>query len=133
VDDHETDTVDGVEHLYEEATIPVLANSSVSVISATIVLMNMAVIHGCSNAYMDELFRYLSLSLLHGDNKLPSGHYKARNMIRKLGLAYDIIHACPSGCILYRNEYANLCKCPKESCKKSRYLSGSFKVSLLLA
>jgi hypothetical protein len=60
----------------------------VSVISTTIVFMNMAVIHGCNNAYIDELFRYLSISLLPLDNKLPSGHYKAKNMIRKLGLAY---------------------------------------------
>jgi hypothetical protein len=42
-DDPQTDTIDGVEHLYEQASTPVWRNSSMSVISATIVLMNMAV------------------------------------------------------------------------------------------
>jgi hypothetical protein len=37
-----------------------------------------------------------------------------------LGLVYDVIHACPSGCILYRKENADLTECPKQSCRKSR-------------
>jgi hypothetical protein len=55
-----------------------------SVILATIVLMNMVVIHGCNNAYMDELLRYLSTLLLFGDNKLQCGHYEEKKVIRKL-------------------------------------------------
>jgi hypothetical protein len=113
---------DGLEHLYEQAGTPVWGNSTTSVISATIVLMNMAVIHRCSNAFMDELFRYLSTSLLPGNNKLPRGHYEAKKLIRKLELAYDVIHTCPSGCVLYWNEHADLSECPKQSCKKSRYI-----------
>jgi hypothetical protein len=125
VEDSDADIFDGIGDLYEQATTLVWGNSTVSVISATIVLMNMAVIHGCSNAFMDELLRYLSSSLLLGENQLPRGHYEAKKLIRKLGLAYDIIHACPSGCILYRNEYTHLNECPKLSCKKSRYISVS--------
>ena len=34
-------------------------------------------------------------------------------------MKYEKIHACPNDCILYRNEYASLDKCPK--CKVSRY------------
>jgi hypothetical protein len=73
-DNPQIDTINRVEHLYEQAATPIWGNSSVSVISATIVFMNMAVIHGCSNAYMDELFGYLSTSLLLPHNKFPNGH-----------------------------------------------------------
>jgi hypothetical protein len=44
----------------------------------------MVVIHGCNNAYMDELLRYLSTLLLFGDNKLQCGHYEEKKVIRKL-------------------------------------------------
>jgi hypothetical protein len=131
-EDLEANTIDGVEHLYEQAVTPIFGNSSMNVISITIVLMNVAVIHGCSNAYMDELFRYLSRSLLPGDNKLPSGHYTARNMIRKLGLSYEIIHACPFGCILYQNKNADLIECLKINYRKSRYFFGYSNPSMFL-
>ena len=46
-------------------------------------------------------------------NKLPKIHYAARKSIRSLGLHYNNIHVCPSGCILYDKEYATRDRCPK--------------------
>lgn len=129
VEEHEIDSdilsddVDSLDELYDQATHPVYRGVNVSVISATIVLINMAVIHGVSNAYVDELMKYLSTVLLPASNMLPVSHYEAKKLIRKLGLNYNIIHACPDGCVLYRGDNANLKECPE--CGKSRFIRGS--------
>jgi hypothetical protein len=127
----EVDNVDGKEdfenldNLYGEGTKPVYGGTNVSVISATIVLINMAVIHNVSNAYVDELLKYLSSVLLPQENSLPKSHYEAKRLILKLGLNNHVIHTCSKGCVLYRGEYAHLANCPKPRCGKSRYIEGS--------
>ena len=117
--------LDNLDTLYREGTKPVYEGSNVSTISASIVLINMAVIHNVSNAYVDELLKYLSTVLLPQGNCLPKSHYEGKRMIKKLGLNYNIIHTCPEGCVLYRGEYENLDACPKEGCGRSRYIEGS--------
>ena len=56
-------------------------------------------------------------------NKLPSSHYAAAKTIRKLGLDYNIIHACPNGCVLYEGDHALLET--RLHCSKSRWMEGS--------
>lgn len=122
-DDNGSDTLDGLEELYEQATTPLYTGSKCSVVSATIVIMNMCAVFRVSNRFMDELLRYLSTDLLPQDNKLPGTHYVARRSIRKLGLNYNNVHACPDGCVLFEEEHADLDSCPK--CSKSRWIEGS--------
>jgi len=121
--DMDVDDLDGLEDLYEQATTPLYANAKTSVVSAIIVIMNMCVVFRVSNKFTDELLRYLSEDMLPEGNKLPKTHYAARKTIRRLGLEYHNIHACPDGCVLYDSEYAMLDRCPK--CLKSRWLEGS--------
>jgi hypothetical protein len=85
--------------------------------------MNMCVVFGVSNKFTSELLRYLSEDLLPVGNKLPNSHYVASKTIRRLGLNYNNIHACPDGCVLYEDEHADLTVCPK--CSKSRWLEGT--------
>jgi hypothetical protein len=124
-DNDVTEDLEDLDDLYKEGTRPVYRGSSVSTISTTIFLINMAVIHGVSNAYVDKLLKYLSTVLLLLENNLPKSHYEAKRLIRKLGLNYHVIHTCPEGCILYCNEYEHLDKCPKPGCGLSRYIAGS--------
>jgi len=127
-DDIVADTQQAMDALYEHTTRAVFRGTNVSVISATIVIINMAVIHGVSNAYVDELMKYLSTVLLPANNVLPRSHYEAKKLIKKLGLNYDVIHTCPSGCVLYRGENENLRECPEPSCGRSRFMEGSEKI-----
>ena len=60
-------------------------------------------------------------------NALPTLRDEAKKMISKLGLAYNVIHACPNDCILYRGEYDNEEKCPK--CGTLRYKDAYGKIS----
>lgn len=122
-DELHSDTVDGLHRLYDEATTPLYPGSKTSVVSATIVLMNMCVVFGVPNTFTTELLRYLAEDLLPDANKLPNSHYAAAKTIRQLGLDYHNIHACPDGCVLYEDENAELHSCPK--CSKSRWLEGT--------
>jgi hypothetical protein len=74
--------LDHLEELCRQATRPVYDGVNVSTIAATIVLINMAMIHGVSNAYMDKLIKYLSTVLLPRGNRLPRTHYAAKGWSR---------------------------------------------------
>ena len=50
---------------------------------------------------------------------LPKNHYKAKKILCLMGMEYQKIHACPNDCILYRNQFAEMCYCP--TCGVSRY------------
>ena len=52
-------------------------------------------------------------------NALSTLRDEAKKIISKLGLDYNVIHACPNDCILYRGEYDNEERCPK--CGTLRY------------
>ena len=121
--DVDCDTMQGLEELYEQCTTPLYTGSKCSVVSATIVIMNMCVVFGVSNNFTSELLRYLSEDLLPADNKLPRSQYAAAKTIRKLGMNYNNIHACPDGCVLYDREHAELNECPM--CAKSRWMEGT--------
>ena len=70
-EDDLTQKLDELEELSKRASKPVYEGSSTSILSATIILVNMAVIHGVTNAYMDELLKYLSTTFLPKPNSLP--------------------------------------------------------------
>jgi hypothetical protein len=106
--------------LEDNATTPLFASAQLSTLSATLLILNCLRIHGASNALISELFTLLSKSVLPAINSLPSIEYAASKMLRQLGLAYELIHACPQGCILFRGPTAeNLTECSK--CNASRF------------
>ena len=121
--EEDNDIVDEMDGLYKEAITPVYAGFKMSVVSATIIIMNMCSIFRVSNTFTDELFRFLSGDLLPSAKILPKIHYAARKSIRRLGLHYNNIHACPRGCVLYDEEYATHERCPK--CTQGRWLDGT--------
>ena len=123
IEDRDSDTMDGLEELFTQATTPLYPGSKTSVVSATIIIMNMCVVFRVSNKFTDELLQFLSQDLLPKGNKLPGSHYAARKTIRKLGLNYNNIHACPDGCVLYEDQHAELNTCPH--CFKSRWMEGT--------
>jgi hypothetical protein len=118
-----------LEKLYRQASVPIWqseqSRSSVSVISAIVVIMTMCTTHGVSNAFADELLRYLSTSLLPTENLLSSSFYHAKNSVRKMGLDYNVIHCCPEGHVLFCGHLQDLDSCLHPGCGKSRWIPGS--------
>ena len=101
------------------ATLPLYEGSTLSMLCATLLIVNCCKTHGVSNMFMNELLMLLSLSILPVGNCLPKTEYEASKILRKLGLAYNSIHACPRGCCLFKGDLEELDKCPV--CDVDRY------------
>jgi hypothetical protein len=106
-------------HALEDVVRGLYSGAKSSTLAATILLLNLCIIHGMSNYFVDELFSILHSHILPEGNSLPRNHYATKTLTWKLGLAYNTIHACQSGCVLFRGERANETKCSK--CDKPRY------------
>jgi hypothetical protein len=103
----------------EDAVHELYTGAKSSKLAATILLLNLCMVHGVSNCFADELFSILHKHLLPDRNSLPKNHYAAKTLTKKLGLAYKSIHTCEVGCVLYRGEYANETNCP--TCGSPRF------------
>jgi hypothetical protein len=103
----------------EDAVIGLYTSTKSSTLAATILLLNLYNMHGVSNYFVDELFTILQGHILPEGNFLPRNYYAAKTLTQKLGLAYNTVHACQSGCVLFRGELAYETNYPK--CQKSRY------------
>lgn len=79
-------TIEALELLSAQASRPLYPRSSVSLISAVVVLMTLCTTYGVSNDFVTELLHYLSEELLPEGNVLPASHYKAKRMLQALGL-----------------------------------------------
>ncbi|XP_019246466.1 PREDICTED: uncharacterized protein LOC109226120 [Nicotiana attenuata] len=73
-----------------------------SKLSFTIRLYLIKCIHGLSNVAFSDLLDWLKEAFPFA--KLPESFYKAKNMIKDLGIHYENIHACPNDCMLFWNE-----------------------------
>ncbi len=80
---------------------------------ATILLMNLCIVHGINNKFAYELFAFLHLHLLLVDNCLPNNYYIVKTLTRILRLDYKNIHACGKRCVLYQGKYKYVVYCPK--------------------
>jgi Transposase-associated domain len=94
----------------------------VTKLSFIIRLFQLKCLHGWSDNACEgvlELVRFL----LPDGHCVPDSLYKCRKITRDLGLAYEKIDACVNDCVLFRNEYANLDKCPT-------YLTPRWKINI---
>ena len=113
------------------ATLPLYEGATLSMLCATLLIVNCCKTHGVSNMFLNELLMLLSLSILPVGNCLPKTEYEASKILRQLGLAYNMIHACPKGCCLFRGELEDLEKCPV--CESDRYrMQGRSRVPTLI-
>jgi len=120
--DHTGDVMD---ELLEHARTPLFEGATTSRLVSTLLLLNCFAVFGVSNAFVTELLQLLRI-LLPSDNHLPTSHYEAQKYVGKLGLSYNIIHACRNGCCLFRKELQDAESCPK--CNAPRYKSQSSRI-----
>jgi hypothetical protein len=59
-------------------------------------------------------------NMLPQDHILPKNMYEVREVLCVLKMAYEQIHVCPKGCVLFRKEHENATHCSK--CKVSRFV-----------
>ncbi|PNY02971.1 hypothetical protein L195_g026293 [Trifolium pratense] len=87
-------------------------------LSAVLRLFNLKARNGWTDKSFTELLELLKEMLPEG-NTLPNSNYEAKKILCPMGMEYKKIHACPNDCILYRNEFEELKRCPR--CGLSRY------------
>ena len=113
------------------ATLPLYEGSTLSMLCATLLIVNCCKTHSVSNMFMNELLMLLSMSILPVGNSLPKSEYEATKILRRLGLAYSMIHACPNGCCLFKGDLENNEQCPV--CEHERYrMCGRSRVPYLI-
>ncbi|KAL3676428.1 hypothetical protein R1sor_026376 [Riccia sorocarpa] len=88
--------------LDEDACTPLFKGSRVSKLTATLLLSNLQQKYNVSNSFMDSLYALLAKQLLPEGNVLPDSHRSARRMMSSVGLDYQMVHACPNDCYLYK-------------------------------
>ena len=99
---------------------PLYNGARCSQLASTILLMNLCTIHNISNQCANELFTLLHSHILPENNTLPrTRDYAAKTLTAKLGLTYNLIHACEYGCVLFRGPHEHAVCCPK--CGGRRY------------
>lgn len=110
--DSDDDTDAAVTALEEAATTPLFAGSDYSSMGTTYVLLSGGKLHGCSDTYLDELFRVLSTTILPKPNSLPRTYREASDYLRRLGHSYKSYDVCPNNCRLFRGELKDARVCP---------------------
>ena len=79
-------------------------------LSAVATLLNIKADHNMSHECFESLLKAIK-SMLPDGEKLPDNYYFCKKMVKKLGLGYQKIDACPNDCMLFykENEYKTKC------------------------
>lgn len=112
--------VDKFFRLVKEAETELYPGCGRTKLSFLVRLYKVKCLSGWTDASMTLLLSELKDWLPLGE-QLPESFYKARKIIKDLGLTYEKIDACKNDCMLYRKEYVNDTKC--KFCGTSRYKS----------
>ena len=111
--ENENDDDAAVAALEEAAATPLYRGSEHSSMGATYLLLSSGKLHNCSNTYLDELFRTLSMTILPQPNSLPRSYQEASEYLKRLGHSFKTIDVCPNNCVLYRKDLQEARHCPK--------------------
>ena len=87
-------------------------------LSAVLALVNLKARFRWSDKSFTELLMLLK-KMLPENNTLLKNLYEAKKILCPVGMEYQKFHAYPNDCILYRNQFAEMRKCP--TCGVSRY------------
>ena len=91
----------------DDSLQPLYNGARCSQLASTVLFMNLYTVHGISNQCANELFTLLHSHILPANNTLPRTHYAAKTLTSKLGLTYNLIHACEHGWILFRGPHVS--------------------------
>ena len=96
---------------------PIHGHTKVSQLDAIARLMAVKSQFAMSREAFDVILTVFG-SLLPDGHILPRNMYEAKKLLGALKMPYELIHACPNGCILFRKEYAEAKYCL--DCSSSR-------------
>jgi hypothetical protein len=109
-----------MESMITKALAPLFEGFSISMLLAMLLLLNLKIINGLNNVFMDELYSFLWKKILPKGNKMPTTTYKALKLIKELGLSYYSIHTCTTSCMFFGGALKDSRMCPK--CNTYRFV-----------
>ncbi|GJV15591.1 retrovirus-related pol polyprotein from transposon 17.6 [Tanacetum coccineum] len=88
-------------------------------------LLHIKVLSKWTDSSFDMLLKFLKTTYLK-DKKAPSSHYEAKKTFKKIGLGYELIHACINDCCLFwkENKFEENCSVCGESRWKNKNTKG---------
>ena len=86
--------------------------NSLTLLSAVLSLVNVKAKYGWSDKSFSSLLQVVH-NMLPEENMLPKSHYQVKKIVCPMGMEYQKIHACPNDCILYRQQFQEMSKCPR--------------------
>ena len=117
------------EDLGDQLRVPLFREGRASRLGATVALLNAFKTHKAPAVLIDEVFKLLSQWILPSPNSLPENEKAATRFLRKMGLTYDLIHACPRSCCLFRGDLVHKEHCPH--CGSPRFIRGNIPAKVL--
>ena len=105
--------------MHEADKVPLFQDSTLSILGLTLVLLTCLKGHGVANTLVDDLLGLLSKIILPQPNNCPKTEREATSILKSLGLSYNIIHACPNKCALFKGPLEKELSCPM--CGVHRY------------
>jgi hypothetical protein len=99
--------------LDEASWVPLYEGPILSRLATALLILNCCHTHGISNVFINEMLHVLKMNILPQPNTLPSNEYEAPNFLKELGLAYNVIHVCLKGHVLFWGQYENEQNCPQ--------------------
>ena len=104
---------EALQDLEEAAVTPLYAESKLSSMDATYMILNQTKLHGWSNVSVDEHLRLLSIVWLSKPNSLPRSYREAVEYLKQLGHSYNSYDACLNHCCLFKDNLKDEEFCPK--------------------
>ena len=91
---------------------------SLKFLSMVLSLVNVKAIYGWSDKSFTSLLKVVQGMLLE-ENTLPKNYYEVKKILCLMEMEYQKIHVCLNNCILYRDKFEEMHKCPM--CGVSQY------------
>lgn len=114
------------ERLNEAGRVPLFEGSTISRLTATILILNLLKTHGSSALLISEMFALLHRVILQQPNSLPDSGYEAHSHLKNLGIEYETIDVCPNNCVLFRGPYKDKQLCPNCDSMRRRLQGNSW-------
>jgi hypothetical protein len=112
---------DGMSSLEKEASILIFDGTDSSHLRVLVGFLNLQAKRKLSNVTMTDIFIAIDDLIIpkNSNSKMPRTRDDAWKIVSKVGLDYQVIHACPCDHTLYFGENEKLTSCRK--CSRTRY------------
>lgn len=102
----EQEAMASYQRLIGETSIPLYEGSTVSSLQAMLESLQLKDSTDMSDAAYNKMATFVK-RILPKDNRFPNSYNEVKKDMKKLGMGFEVIHACVNGCMLFYKEYSD--------------------------